>query len=464
MRSEDLSDLFTGPNPALPVAPVVPTTTRQGRIITFDAVTGENTVQVGTEVMTNLPVDAVGAVPLAVDDVVQIDTTSPSWFIKGRVSDPGEGVVPTWPADIDQAQTSADQAALDAATAQAAADALQVDLDTLNDVTLPALQTELDGILPITETDIADDAITTPKIAANAVTANEIAANTITANEMAADSITANELTADAIDGKVITGALFRTVATGARVEIGDNPTTPGATDEEVRFHSGDPDELQYAVLKASNQLPGEMGLLIRGFDHTLENGPYLSFTTTATEAHAELESTLLSIYGPLTEFSGAVDVAEDLTQAGVPVVTTATTFPYSRARFNVDASLASSAGWTVVSGWTVEASSGITYSAGVWTVPTAGRYRITATLCYASNTTGTRGIRLVTGATQRLAIVSIGMVGGFQTSVSASATYALAAGGTLSVAGQQNSSNPLAIKGDADGTWSVCFIEYVGP
>lgn len=108
MRSEDLSDLFTAPNPALPVGPVAPTKTRQGTILRFDPVTGENTVQVGTELMSNIPVDVVGAVPLADGHVVQIDTTTPSWFIKGRVSDPGAGVVPTWVTDIESAQTSAD--------------------------------------------------------------------------------------------------------------------------------------------------------------------------------------------------------------------------------------------------------------------------------------------------------------------------------------------------------------------
>lgn len=83
---------------------------------------------------------------------------------------------------------------------------LQADLDTLNDTTLPGLQQDLsdlalevDGILPITEADISDEAITTPKLAANAVTAAKIAANTITANEIAAGTITANEIAADTI-------------------------------------------------------------------------------------------------------------------------------------------------------------------------------------------------------------------------------------------------------------------------
>lgn len=105
-------------------------------------------------------------------------------------------------------------------------------LDDLN-TALSDLQTELDAVLPITETKIADDAITTPKIAANAVTASEIAAGavtalkiaaaTITAHEIAAGAITATEIAtgaitstkiaATAIDGKVITGALVQSDA-----------------------------------------------------------------------------------------------------------------------------------------------------------------------------------------------------------------------------------------------------------
>ena len=51
----------------------------------------------------------------------------------------------------------------------------------------------------ITETQISDNSISTPKLQANAVTANEIAANTITANEIAANTITANEILAGTI-------------------------------------------------------------------------------------------------------------------------------------------------------------------------------------------------------------------------------------------------------------------------
>lgn len=57
---------------------------------------------------------------------------------------------------------------------------------------------------------IVDGAITAGKIATNAVTADKIEAN----------AVTAAKIKGDAIDGKTITGAIVRTGATGARVEL----------------------------------------------------------------------------------------------------------------------------------------------------------------------------------------------------------------------------------------------------
>jgi hypothetical protein len=119
--------------------------------------------------------------------------------------------------------------------------ATQAEVDTLNTVTLPALDVtiaanaasidSLEGRFPVTGPDIEANAITankidagavtTAKLAAGAVTANEIAAHTITANEIAAGTITADEigageittgkLAAGAIDGMTITGAVVQT-------------------------------------------------------------------------------------------------------------------------------------------------------------------------------------------------------------------------------------------------------------
>ena len=57
----------------------------------------------------------------------------------------------------------------------------------------------VDLVGQITETQITDNAISTPKLAANAVTANKIAANTITADQIALNSLTAGVIAAGAI-------------------------------------------------------------------------------------------------------------------------------------------------------------------------------------------------------------------------------------------------------------------------
>lgn len=88
--------------------------------------------------------------------------------------------------------------------------------------------------------EIAADAVTTPKIAAGAVVANSIAANVIDASKIVANTITAAQIAASTITADrmnvstlssitadfgsmtsgTITGALIRTAASGARVEL----------------------------------------------------------------------------------------------------------------------------------------------------------------------------------------------------------------------------------------------------
>jgi len=78
------------------------------------------------------------------------------------------------------------------------------DLEELNTVTLPNLQSELDSKLDdlpgeIKETHIADNSISTAKIKANAVTANEINAGAVTSSKIAANAITSNHIGANQI-------------------------------------------------------------------------------------------------------------------------------------------------------------------------------------------------------------------------------------------------------------------------
>jgi hypothetical protein len=63
------------------------------------------------------------------------------------------------------------------------------------------------GGLKISETNISDDSISTPKLQANSVTANEILSNTITANEIASNTITASEINTGTITIGSLSGA-----------------------------------------------------------------------------------------------------------------------------------------------------------------------------------------------------------------------------------------------------------------
>jgi hypothetical protein len=302
VRSEDITSLFTDKPAQMPVMPV--SNSRTGQVTAFDPLTGASTIVVDGQEMTDLAIDVVGAVPLQVGDFVQIDTSTPRWYVKGKISEPGSGVVPTWPADIEQAsadaaaaQAAADalqddidaaaaavavveaslatlngttlpalEAALDAAVADVAAataslatltgttlpalaadldaaeadiataqgdittaqaditaaqadvTAVQGDVTTLTSTTIPALQAEVDDILPIGTTDITDDAITTPKIATNAITAGKIQADAVTAVKILAGAVTTAKLDAGAVTAaKITAGTITATeLATGA--------------------------------------------------------------------------------------------------------------------------------------------------------------------------------------------------------------------------------------------------------
>jgi len=127
---------------------------------------------------------------------------------------------------------------------------LEADLATLENVTLPALQQELDDVLPITEVKISNDAISAPKLQANSVVAGKIATDAVTTNTIEAGAITslkigageikavnieAGAVTANKIDvGNLsaisastgtLTSNLIRTAATGQRLELTDSGT-----------------------------------------------------------------------------------------------------------------------------------------------------------------------------------------------------------------------------------------------
>lgn len=87
---EDLGELFAPP----PASPSLDMRYRQGRIITFDPVTLENTVDVGGSTMTNLPLLGVGeSTLLAPGSIVGITSVqslrgTATWAILGRMVTP----------------------------------------------------------------------------------------------------------------------------------------------------------------------------------------------------------------------------------------------------------------------------------------------------------------------------------------------------------------------------------------
>ncbi|MEQ6475149.1 hypothetical protein [Comamonas sp. wu1-DMT] len=82
-----------------------------------------------------------------------------------------------------------------------------------------------DMVGQIAATQIADNAITTPKLAANSVAAGKIAANAVTANTVAADAITAGKIAAGAVNtrelaaGSVTAGKLVVTATDAVNVD-----------------------------------------------------------------------------------------------------------------------------------------------------------------------------------------------------------------------------------------------------
>lgn len=69
---------------------------RQGVVLSFDPVTGENTIIVGGTVLTDVPIlNMSGATLLLAGDVVGLLRSQTTYFIVGRIVTPGEGQLGT---------------------------------------------------------------------------------------------------------------------------------------------------------------------------------------------------------------------------------------------------------------------------------------------------------------------------------------------------------------------------------
>jgi hypothetical protein len=136
---------------------------------------------------------------------------------------------------------------------------------------------------------------------------------------------------------------------------------------------------------------------------------------------------------------------------------------PFSAAHLNADTAALAISTWTDITTWTVDANADITHSAGVFTVPSAGRYACYGSISIAVNgTSGVRGLRPVISGTTRRNVNTMS-----NTTQAASVTfydeYQIAAGGTLKWQAFQTSAVTLAVRGDAGWQFSGCGIRRIG-
>lgn len=117
---------------------------------------------------------------------------------------------------ISDAQTAITNAEGMIATLQGQMTDLNTALSTAQDditnlgTDLSNLDTEVGNILPITETKISDDAISSAKIQANAITAIKILAGAIITEKLAAGSVIAEKLSADSVTAiKILAGSII---------------------------------------------------------------------------------------------------------------------------------------------------------------------------------------------------------------------------------------------------------------
>lgn len=89
-RSDDLAGVFGALRPGEP-----PFNFRQGTVVTWDFVTGQNTISVGGTVLVNVPfLSMSGALLYRPGDIVNLLKQGAAWMVMGRVADPDAGGVP----------------------------------------------------------------------------------------------------------------------------------------------------------------------------------------------------------------------------------------------------------------------------------------------------------------------------------------------------------------------------------
>ncbi|MFD4794978.1 hypothetical protein [Streptomyces anulatus] len=177
-----------------------------------------------------------------------------------------------------------------------------------------AVTAEKIAALAITTAKLDALAVTADKLAVNSVTATKIAAGAIEATHIKAGAITAEKIDADALNGKIITGAVVQTAATGDRVVV----TNDGGTGVIAFWNSANKLSAQLA---SGTDSAGMQALVITGPDPngafwngrpkvTLGADGIKGQITLAAEKVVVASSSFLPFSTPVMEVQGYLDAA----------------------------------------------------------------------------------------------------------------------------------------------------------
>jgi hypothetical protein len=347
-------------------------------------------------------------------------------------------------------------AALTITAAEIAADAITASKIAANVITAAKIAAGT-----ITATEIATGTITATQIAANTITAAKIASGTITATEIATGAITAAKLDAAAITGKTITGGLFRTAATGRRLEI-DSVGDTG----ELSFFSGYASETTPASIQVdSNPSTGYLNIAAPG-TAAVPTPPSILMASSATLAQATL-----NIYSPQTLLlaadSGIVNEAQQVYYWDWPMHTGGPWwFGYLSSTQTQPAvsTLTTSSQWQEIES---DAQNGVTVTAGgLFIVHEPGLYRLGGQFWWAAaaGATGDRLTQVVRTSPTATTIVSVTVdakASGAPALAQWSKLFRFAAGDEFVVRYQWTGNNGTGVGKNGSPTGSTQDISY---
>lgn len=414
MINDELGGLFAGdPNTPTPVS------LRQGVVQSWDPDTGENSIQVAGGILVNLPALTSESASLAAGDVVALLTDGSKWLMVGKVTTPGDpGTVPSWVGDITALAPLTDLAAVTTglvmtgatnATAAPGSGAFAV----LNDPAYPGQAAFFSG-----NAGEEDPGLIIPALGG---------ANYGKLEMRSPDLVGTGAYSYIELDG------------------YEDGHSTMLARADEMEVSGGE--TTIYA--DGSVQIGGGGGGFVTVTGNDVTNADLTSGTNT-------FPSSLATLTGSQTLTN------KDLSSSTNTFPVLAQWYGYLNSS---PAAIVSTVN-TNVSTWTVDGTPvGITHSAGVITVPTTGRYRITAQLTWpASNTTGSRITQVFTGSAGGSVLCAGSCTGNAGNIVTSTAvkTVRLTAADTFRVVANQGSGGNLTLV--AGTQWSYLQVEYLGP